>query len=275
MLKDFVASYKKYEVGIEHDLICVFKGFNDSREVRPYKDLLYPICTKILDVPDRGYDITAYWLASEAFEHRYFCFLNSFSRILADDWLQKLYRAVSRKGVGLVGATGSYQSFRPSSFESFMKISRQAKHRGPVKDALMALPFSHHINYVRHKLLFGPSYPNFPNYHVRTNAFALARETIRKAPWRPINSKMDAYDFESGRRNLTMRMMQEEFEPAVVGIDGESYRKEDWHLSDTFWQASQQNLLVSDNQTRHYADGTQQVRHLLARMAWGDMARPL
>jgi hypothetical protein len=274
VLKDFIAAYREHEAGIEHDLVCVFKGYADAGEMAPYKEVLQDVCTRILDIPDSGYDITAYWMAAEAFEHPYFCFLNSFSRIMADGWLEKLHRAVARGSVGLAGATGSYQSFRPSSFKTFMEISRESKHRGPLKDALMALPFSHHVNYVRHKLLFGPGYHNFPNYHIRTNAFVLSGDFMRKAFRRPITTKMDAYDFESGRHNLTMQLLEGGFNPVVVGMDGTTYHKEDWHRSDTFWQAKQENLLVADNQTRHYTEGPPQVRSLLSRMAWEDLARP-
>lgn len=274
VLKEFLAAYREYEAGMEHDLVCVLKGFTDAAEMAPYQELLQGICTRVMDVPDRGYDITAYWMAAEAFEYPLFCYLNSFSRILAHGWLEKLHAAAARKNVGLAGATGSYQSFRPSSFNTFVQISRESKHRGRVKDALMALPFSHHLNYLRHKLLFGPGYHNFPNYHIRTNAFVLRRDVMRKAFQRPITTKMDAYDFESGRYNLTMRLLYAGFHPLVVGIDGTTYPKEDWHMSNTFWQADQQNLLVADNQTRHYAEGSPQVRSLLSRMAWEDFARP-
>lgn len=274
VLQDFVEAYREYEPGIGHDFICVLKGFASDAEMSPYKEVLDGICRHVLSVPDEGYDITAYWVAAEAFDYRYFCFLNSFSRILSRGWLDKLHRAASADNVRLAGATGSYQSFRPSSFRNFIKISRESKHRGPVKDALMALPFSHHLNYLRHKLLFGPAYHVFPNYHIRTNAFVLDRDVMRNAFREPIATKMDAYDFESGRNNLTMRLLDAGFNPVVVGIDGTTYRKEEWHLSDTFWQADQQNLLVADNQTRHYAEGGRQVRSLLSRMAWEDFARP-
>lgn len=270
----FLRSYQKYDPGIEHDLIFILKGFRDDAEQAAYRDLLRAVRHKIVEVPDWGYDITSYWLAAKRLDYEYFCFLNSFSAILAHGWLEKLYRGVTQKGAGLAGATGSYQSFQPLSLRSYLKTSRKIKHRGPVKDVLMALPFSHHLNYVRRKLIFWPGFRKFPNYHVRTNAFILSRQLMCSAVHVPIISKMDTYRFESGRHGLTAQAIRMGLEPVVVGANGEYYRKEDWHASDTFWQAHQENLLVADNQTRRYAGGTRTVREALSYVAWGDHARP-
>ncbi len=273
-VRSFLQSYQARDPGIGHDLIFILKGFRNDAERKPYRELLEPYAHETLDVPDRGYDIAPYHRVAERFEYAHFCFLNSFSSMLAEGWLAKLYQGVTRKGVGLAGATGSYQSFRPTSWEPYLEISRQIKHRGPVKDIVMALPFSYHLNFLLRTLMFGSSFQKFPNYHVRSNAFMVGRELMRQAARGRMLTKMDAYRFESGRRGLTAQVMQMGLEPVVVGADGECYSKHDWHLSNTFWQSRQENLLVADNQTRRYAHGPQEVRNVLSHIAWGEHARP-
>lgn len=65
-------------------------------------------------MPDDGVDVTAYAFAAARLPHRLVVFLNSFSEIASDDWLAKLRSAYDEHGVGIAGATGSYESPRSS-----------------------------------------------------------------------------------------------------------------------------------------------------------------
>ena len=270
----FLSSYRSFDPGIEHELVLLFKGFGADAERAPYRELAEGLRYHELGVPDRGFDVTAYWAAAETLEYERYCFLNSFSEVCADRWLEKLYHGAIRRGIGVAGATGSYQSFLPASLRSYLAISRRVHHRGPIKDLLMFLPFAHELNYLRRKLLHGLGFDPFPNYHVRTNAFILERELMRRAVHLPIQSKADSYRFESGRTGLTRQLLDKGLDVLVAGADGECYRKEDWHRSNTFWQSRQENLLVADNQTRQYAQGSDELRKLLSHLAWGELARP-
>jgi hypothetical protein len=60
----------------------------------------------------------------------------------------------------------------------------------------------------------------------------------------------------------------------VVGRDGRAYSPEEWPQSNTFWQSNQENLLVADNQTRSYSNGSDYTRLVLAHYAWGRRASP-
>jgi hypothetical protein len=59
-----------------------------------------------LFVEDEEFDIQPYFAAAKTFDYDYFCFLNSFSVLLDEDWLLKLYRHIVREGVGVVSAQG-------------------------------------------------------------------------------------------------------------------------------------------------------------------------
>jgi hypothetical protein len=270
----FLASYRAHDPGMEHDLAVIFKGFRSAAQCAPYRELLAALPHRELDVPDRGYDITAYWMAAERLDYGHFCFLNSFSTVRAPGWLESLYRAVAAPGIGVAGTTGSYQSLHPAPLKYYLAISKQIRHRGPVKDFIMSLPFAHQVNLLRRKLQTAAHFREFPNYHVRTNSFIIGREIMRAALRKPIRTKMDAYRFESGRHSLTTQVLSAGMNAIVVGANGGQYAKEAWHLSETFWQGRQQNLLVEDNQTRQYDEGSGEVRHILSTLAWGPMARP-
>ena len=84
-----------------------------------------------------------------------------------------------------------------------------------------------------------------------------------------MRSKRDAYRFESGKNGLTMQIVREGKRVLVVGKDGMAYEQNAWHESKTFWQSEQENLLVADNQTRDYAEGSSSRRRYLRLTAWG------
>jgi hypothetical protein len=117
-------------------------------------------------------------------------------------------------------------------------------------------------------------FPPFPNYHVRTNAFMAARETLARVRIGTVFFKLSAFMFESGYDSLTNQILRLGLRPLIVGRDGQAYEKERWHLARTFRQGCQENLLVADNQTDDYADADAARRAELSKFAWGDHARP-
>ena len=77
----FLLSYLEHPAGVEHDLVILFKGFDDPATTRPYEELLKNIKYKELSVPDAGFDLVPYFIAAEKLDTEYLCFLNSFSVI--------------------------------------------------------------------------------------------------------------------------------------------------------------------------------------------------
>ena len=86
---------------------------------------------------------------------------------------------------------------------------------------------------------------------------------------------MDAYKCESGRRSITNQIIKSGKTILVIGKDGKAYEKEDWWKSNTFWRGSQQNLLISDNQTRAYAESEQRQKMIYSYYAWGENAESI
>jgi len=284
----FLESYRVNPGGIEHDLLIVFKGFGQPQDTAEYRELLVPFRYATIDVSDEGFDITAYFAAFKRYseQYRYFCFLNSYSVILDGDWVRKLHENISKPGVGLVGATGSWLSHKSNAYAWFSRIAAifiAAIFRAEIIRLLQRMRdrASTKMGYSPHKAHKVRSYwktaifivkevwanfryiiyfDPFPNYHIRSNAFMISGELMKTLKCPALKAKMDAYRFESGRNGLTRQIIGMGKRVIVVGKDGIGYEKEDWHKSRTFWQFEQENLLVADNQTRYYQEGCPEKR---------------
>jgi hypothetical protein len=222
-------------------------------------------------VPDAGYDIAAYFAAARALGQRYLCFLNSFSVLLAPDWLAILEAHASRDGAGLAGATGSWLS----RYSAVVSPGPANPEPAALKRALLAwLPVARPARNLLLRPIYRRLFAPFPNYHVRTNGFLVRREALLGLRAPASNTKFATYLFESGLASLTRQLAAAGAEPVVAGRDGKAYAAPDWHLSNTFWQSDQENLLIADNQTDLYQRGSPEMRRYLSVHAWGDRARP-
>jgi hypothetical protein len=280
----FLRSYREHAAGAPHDLVILFKGFPVQGGTQDYDRVLDDLPHRRLYVSDRGLDLNAYFESVASLQHEHFCFFNSYSRILDDGWLGKLFRWIREEGVGLVGATGSWQSIaRPHSMlqEGRHAMPSMARLRSRIALALRdrrpgALARRAGLWGLRLAGIWRPArhIPAFPNYHVRTNAFMVARRTLDRIRFRPLRWKLSAYKFESGNDSLTNQVLRLGLKVLVVGRDGEGYPPERWHRSNTFWQSNQENLLVADNQTEAYIAADPAGRAVLSGYAWGELARP-
>lgn len=282
--KSFLESYRANPAGIEHDLLIVFKGFTRPQDTAEYRELLAPFRHATFDVSDKGFDITAYFSVAKRYskQYRYFCFLNSYSVILARDWLKKLHENICKPDVGLAGATGSWQSHGPQSISWWEVLDVAQQHyrvhiQKPFRTRVIlagigARNYCRLVNTWNFRLLpvyFDP----YPNYHLRTNAFIISAQMMQSLKSPRLREKIDAYAFESGSAGLTKQILQKGKKVIVVGRDGIGYEKESWCESKTFRQSEQENLLVEDNQTRDYQLGTPERRDYLTDITWGSNSR--
>jgi len=114
------------------------------------------------------------------------------------------------------------------------------------------------------------SFPYFPNPPVRTNAFTIRRDTMLALHPSVTRTKSQAYRFESGKDGMTRQILQMGMTACVVGRDGRTYEIADWKHSETFWIATQANLLISDNQTRRYEEADARGRRVYNWFAWAE-----
>lgn len=257
--RNFLESYLNHPAGVEHELLILFKGFSGKADIGPFEKLLKNVPHTFLILSDYGFDLRPYFVAAEKSDCRYLCFLNSFSLIQADGWLLNLYRHITKPGVGLVGATGSWGSMCPGRLSIKKTLPLWKKLLRPLVWRAIRGYFL---------LYFEP----FPNCHIRTNGFMVSRDTMLKIRRGPLLTKMHAYRLESGKNSITRQIESMGLKTIVVGRDGVGYDSHEWDVSNTFWRQTQSNLLISDNQTRKYDAGDGERQASWESFAWGRVA---
>lgn len=281
----FMASYERCPAELEHDLVLLFKGFDGAAALAPFLERAAPPRPARVEVPDDGFDLTAYLAAASALEHERLCFLNSFSELLAPGWLRMLDAALADGAAGAAGATGSWASHLSyglyqaglrggpyaDAFES-RRVARHAMHAlsgstpasAPVDWLYNVVMTSHHARGME----------LFPAIHLRTNALLIDAAVLRSLRTGRARTKWATYHLESGRSSITRQLIARGRPPVVVDRNGVARVPQEWHRGDVFWQAEQQDLLVADNQTRSYATARAATRAVLSAHAWGRDARP-
>ncbi len=251
-LRHFLRSYAAHPAGAEHELVVILNG-SGAPGAHARERLLAELDGTphtLIELARPVQDLTAYGEAAARLDHELICLLNSYAEVLADAWLAHLAAALAREDVGLAGATGNWES--------------QAEFpRGGIEQWPQQL-----IGLRRARR----DYPRFPNPHVRTSSFMIARERLVAMRLEAVRDKRDAYIVESGFHSITRQVAETGQRTVVVDRDGRLYDPPDWPRSRTFRSGSQERLLVADNQTRAYEGCSPRVRHALARSSWGSQA---
>jgi hypothetical protein len=276
----FLESYRAHPAGIDHDLHVILKGFPDETSYAAARALFGPLSANLIELDDTGYDIGSYLAAARRVANDRLVFLNTFSEILADDWLGRLDAALNLSGVGLVGATGSWQSLGSGYAAAVLRFAHWVRHPiGYVKShfeggahastgaGVPRRSFRDIVLKIR-GLADLYEFGRYPNPHIRTNAFMIDRERFLSLASIPFRRKADVYKFESGRRSMTNQILRMNLKALVVDRSGRTYDIDAWRSSSTFWVGNQENLMVADNMTRKYALGSSQLRQLLENYAW-------
>ena len=225
----FLAAYAAHPAGVDHDLHVLYKGFAQDAALREARALFGAVAHTAFDLDDLHFDIGAYIDWANRIGHDTVCMLNTASEPCAHHWLRSLAVNLACPGVGLVGATGSFESLEDVHGD----------------------------------------FPPFPNVHVRSNAFMIDRARFcRLTQGLVMDDKMKTFRFESGREGLTRRVQAEGLEVLVVGRDGRGFPPRAWPVSGTFRQGRQENLLVADNQTREHDQSVWLEKRAHAYRSW-------
>jgi hypothetical protein len=284
----FLESYVRHDAGTAHGLLVILNGFGAGEDRGPWRELLAGVDHEKLDLDRPLLDLGAYAEAVRRMPAERYCFLNSYSVLLADRWLLSMAEALTADDVGLVGATGSWASV--SSFQRFQlgmggTYASVFPDRRAALAAMNAVAARHArapevvqrrapVRYARTLLEQAYRFPPFPAPHIRTNAFMLDGALWSRLSIPNLLGKVDAHRLESGRGGLTAQVERLGLGARVVGRDGRAYAPDDWAASRTLWQGDQENLLVADNQTEDYALGGPAERDFLSRFAWATAAEP-
>ncbi|MET4036906.1 MULTISPECIES: hypothetical protein [unclassified Bradyrhizobium] len=278
----FLESYRGHPAGRDHDLTVVFKGFPDRETLARAQSLFAGVPINALEVDDQGFDVGSYVKAAKLVPNCRLLFLNTFSQILAHNWLEHFDRALDSPEIGVVGATGSWaaNTAGPEATMVFLvrrmlglpaQLHQSVEHvppdgdkartgRGGAARLYLAAPLDYAVRYYR----FG----RFPNPHLRTNAFMMERDRFLALDLPSFTSKSDTYGFESGRRSMTKQILTQGLQPAVVDRLGRVYRIPEWKLSSTFRVGEQDNLVVADNRTANFCEAGLAHRRYLEKLSW-------
>ncbi len=307
----FVRSYEAHPSGQDHQLVVIYKGFENNRDLRAARKAFSGVRHKSVLISDEPYDIGAYLHAAKRIDSTYVCFVNTHTEILADNWLAHLRNAMRNPEIGMAGATASFESLY-DSMALTVKMVWIAGHNylyhtselvqsykftlgGDTANWLAAglkktgpMPLARLHNYraieeawqTKWRLLLsdGQSYnflrgfPRFPNPHVRSNGFIIDRKLLLGFFSDLPHTKEAAYAFESGPLSLSARVVGKGLKLALVTRQGEVVFQDKWVDSKTFRLGDQSNLLMADNQTRGFDTASQAERRTFTMMSWGETA---
>jgi hypothetical protein len=106
----FVNAYRSCPAGLAHDLTVVLEGFTSERSLKEGLSAFQTLAINPIHTDDIKFDIGAFADAVQQIESDRVCFLNTGAEPVSSDWLLKLALNLEQPGIGLVGATGSFES---------------------------------------------------------------------------------------------------------------------------------------------------------------------
>lgn len=267
-LKEFLRSYKLYNSGIPHKLIILFNGFESKSETTEFISIIEKtqIKCEILFTKEK-LDITSYFDAANQLKSEYVLFLNTYSVLLTENWCKTYYEYIIRPDVGVVGSTGALGDFSHTD-DYYSRVQNVLRFKLKFVDLKKIIYFR--FNY----------YPKVLP-HLRTNAFMIKRELFLNLKYKKIRpfflnyfkdlskSKLTSLCFEHGNYSLTNQLLLRGLKPIIVGKNGFGYELDQWLSSNTFWINKQENLIISDNQTKKFEDADLENKKLMTYSAWG------
>ena len=97
----------------------------------------------------------------------------------------------------------------------------------------------------------------------------IKRELLLKVKLQPIQTKIQAYLFESGLNGFSNQVLKMGLDLRVVDKNGNSFLPKDWQNCKVFWNGMQEDLMISDNQTLKYVESSEEDKKLYTKLAWG------
>jgi len=241
LIKKFLNSYIKYDAGIEHTLVLILKGFKNNSLDTNSANLLKNFNYLPIYIDDTGFDLDAYFNTANKFNYDYYIFFNSYSEILSENWLLKYYNICSKEHVGIVGATGSYESPTRNWREEYF-----------IKKNIYSFTIIKWLKLFKHLIYLKFLYPEFPNPHIRTNAFMICSKNLKMIKYNFKLNRDQALQLESGKNSITNQLIKLKLLPLIIDKNGKSYNIVNWKESATFRWSNQENLLISDNRTNMF-----------------------
>lgn|GEM_PF-280275 len=277
----FLSSLERFEAGADYRLVLAFNGFSEPSELDDYRSLVRGNDVEEIVLQKPQLDISAYRLAAQMLDDEQLCFMNSHSTVVAESWLGLLSSALELPSVKLAGGSGSWGSHR-SFMLNRLGLPNAYRHQLGSRQTVSSA-FSSASSPGSEPTLFGRlasvpgelvGFNGFPAPHVRTNAFLVDRDFFLSLEFGELDTKRATHRLESGENSFSTQILRTGSTVAVVGRNGPVLDWRRWPEANVFWQGDQQDLLISDNQTRAYDRANLTQRASMSAFAWGEMASP-
>jgi hypothetical protein len=265
----FLESYVRFSAGEPHRLVFLAKGWEGVSGYDRLSEMATSVGGEVINLPDDGYDWGAYFRLAAIAKTEFLCLLNTHSRILRNNWVARLYAQIQRPEIGLVGCSGSWGTIG-WTWPLYLHRMRERWHEGRrAKASILAGWVA--LRYCYSFILNRRYFPDFPNPHIRSNAFMIRTAHLREFALqsRMPTTKRDAHKLESGHKGLSRFIEAKNLGMLLCGADGASHLPDRWADSGIFCCPGQRNLLISDNLTREYEERTPQQKRQLELALWG------
>lgn len=237
VVEDFLYSYEKYQSGYEHSLVIITKNWTDQIKFEKFSAMAQKCKAKVVNLPDDGWDLGAYFRIVHMLDSEYVLFLGSSSKILCNNWLSCFVDAFnSDETIKLAGTMGSWGL-----------IAGENELDGVT----------------------------FPNYHIRTCSFIINRKLFleyvetHKFPM----TKKDTYNIEHGTTSITKFILDKGYKAVVVNSDGQIFKPENWWQSKTFRTPDANKSIISDRLSENYFVIPPEYLDSVERTSWGQNLR--
>jgi hypothetical protein len=163
-IRRFVQAYRSQPAGVAHELVVVFKGFASERALDEARTAMAGVAFQEVHTDDETFDLGAYADAVLRVNCDRAAFLNTGSEPIASGWLGKLNAALDLPGMGLVGASGSFQvglaggtfpniHVRTNAFMMPTALARRTLGRRAIRSKLDAYRAEHGSNSVTQQVV--------------------------------------------------------------------------------------------------------------------------
>ncbi|WP_440920397.1 hypothetical protein [Candidatus Pelagibacter sp.] len=254
-LENFLKFYKKFDSGIEHDLLICFKQFKKEK-INDWKKILINKSVDFIgfndDFEKNDFDIGSYFRVAEKYSDRLILFLNTYTIPVTNNWLKIYLNHYERKTI--IGATGSMASL-PSQFFNFF-FNQHTK----LQQIIWGLKHLIHVQL-------------FPNPHIRTTAFFLDAKDFLSLKYNKekFTKKIETNYFESGRNGISNQLIKRGFKLLIINSDNNKFNINDWKKSETYCLGNQSKLIFKDNRTEEYENADYFEKNKRIKFCWGDI----
>ena len=255
-LEMFLNSLLSFDAKLFPYFVFIIKGFT-RKEVLQLQMKFNIEKNRFIIKDDLGFDLDAYYFAALHTNKRYLFFLNSHSILRCNNAISLLVSQALISKSRFAGASASCEG---------VGYRRPYLNNTSIRSVLLFLPRV--LLRTFYAIFSGFSFGDFPNPHIRTNAFLVERSLWLEYFYKfslPLTKKQ-CLIIES---SFTKFAKEKLANPGVINSDGFFYNLNELRLSKVFRSIDHTKHLVDDNRTLEFQKASMDRRRSLSWDAWG------